>query len=222
MAPDAPATANVLIDARGGSAGTAEIAVTGCTIQHSSDSPDSANIRFIGTDDDDDRHWGNLTVGNNVLSDVQINVDIQGARGVSIVGNTFWRGVQYNLRIEQSSNVVVGPNVFDRNPPYRDEDVANNGLLFSRCNDSTIHGLHVNGVRRSDAAVMLVDCCQMNLSACTVLNSDHAGLLLKNTINSRVSDCLLSNRRSQQATWQAIKVVGGQENMIVDNLVVEN
>ena len=31
--------------------------------------------------------------------DVQINVDIRMARGVSIVGNTFWKGGQHNLRL---------------------------------------------------------------------------------------------------------------------------
>ena len=46
MGVKAPATANVFIDATGGSIG--EIAITGCTIQHTHNAPDSANIRTIG------------------------------------------------------------------------------------------------------------------------------------------------------------------------------
>ncbi|MFH1267475.1 MAG: glycosyl hydrolase family 28-related protein, partial [Planctomycetota bacterium] len=48
MSVDAPPTANVLIDCTGSSAGTAEVAITGSTIQHNNPSPDSANIRVIG------------------------------------------------------------------------------------------------------------------------------------------------------------------------------
>jgi hypothetical protein len=50
VAEASPPTANILIDATDGSGGTAEVAITGCTIQHTHQANDSANIRFIGTD----------------------------------------------------------------------------------------------------------------------------------------------------------------------------
>jgi hypothetical protein len=46
MAPDAPAAANVLIDSTDGS--TDEVTIIGCTLQHNSQSPGSANVRVIG------------------------------------------------------------------------------------------------------------------------------------------------------------------------------
>jgi len=214
---EAPPTANVLIDCTGGSAGTAEVAITGCTIQHTPAANDSANIRFIGLDSGD-RRWGHLVIANNVLSDVQINVDIQLARGVSIVGNTFWTGVQHNLRIVDSTNVVVGPNVMDRNPRYRDEATADEGVLVHNCQDATITGLHINGVRRKEAGLILEDCRRLNVTGCTILDCDNAGLLLENVTDSRVSDCLLSNELSDAASWVPLKVIGGSENTIVDGL----
>ena len=172
MGADGPPTANILIDAAGGAAGTAEVAITGCTIQHTHGAPDSANIRFLGLDSHG-RNWGHLTIQGNVLSDVQVNVDIGHARGVNITGNTFWRGVQHNLRVVDSSSVVIGPNTMDRNPHYRDEETADDGVLLRGCRDSTIAGLHIRGVRRAPAGLVLDDCERVNVSGCTILDCDH-------------------------------------------------
>ncbi|HUT91016.1 MAG TPA: right-handed parallel beta-helix repeat-containing protein [Thermoguttaceae bacterium] len=218
---EAPPTANVLIDCTGGKGGTAEVAITGCTIQHSHAARDSANIRFIGCDFDD-RRWGHLVISGNVMSDVQINVDIQLARGVSIVGNTFWKGVQHNLRIVGSTNVVVGPNVMDRNPRYQDQADADDGVLVRDCRDCTITGLHVNGARRKPGGLILENCRRMNVTGCTLLDCDNAGLLLKDVTESRVSDCLISNELPDAESWVPLKVIGGGENTIVDNGVGEN
>lgn len=218
MAPDAPPTANVLIDSTGGTAGTAEVAIVGCTIQHGPDGPDSANIRYIGSDASG-RMYGNVCIAENVLSDVQMNIDIQKARGVSIAGNTFWKGVQYNLRVEDSNNVLVGPNLFDRNPRYQTQAEANNGLLFRNCADLTITGLHVDGVARTPAGLVLENCRRVNLTGCTILDCDNAGLLLKDVTQSRVSDCLIRNDRKDAEGWLPLKIIGGSGNMIVDNLL---
>jgi hypothetical protein len=217
LAAQAPPTANILIDCTGGSGGTAEVAITGCTIQHTHAANDSANIRFIGMDHED-RRWGHLVIANNVLSDVQINVDVRLARGVGIVGNTFWKGVQHNLRVAESTNVVIGPNVMDRNPRYQDQADANDGVLLRDCRDSTITGLHVNGVRRKAAGLILENCRRLNVTGCTILDCDNAGLLLKDVTDSRVSDCLIRNERPDVESWQPLEVIGGGENLIVDNL----
>ena len=55
------------------------------------------------------------------------------------------------------------------------------------------------------------NCC------CTLLDCDHAGLLLKDVTESRVSDCLISNELPDAESWVPLKVIGGGENTIVDN-----
>ncbi len=210
---------NVLLDSRGSACGSAEVEITGCTLQHSG-GDDSANVRFLGNDLEDKRTWGHLTIADNVLSDVHVNIDLQKARGVSIVGNTFGTGYQYNLKIEDCANVVVGPNVFGRNPKYRDQETADNALLVRNCEDLTLTGLHVHGVRRAEAALTLENCRRVNLANCTILDCDRAGLLLKNVRLSRVSDCLIRNDLVQPGDpWTAIRATGGAGNMIVNNLV---
>ncbi len=209
---------NVLIDSDGSPGGTAEVAITGCTLQHSG-GPNSANVRFIGAGGDGQRAWGHLTIANNVVSDVETNIDIQKARDVSIVGNTVWTGYKYNLRVCDSSNVVVGPNVMGRNPRYRDEKTANDGVLFRNCADCTLSGLHINGVRRAPAGLVLEDCRRMNVTGCTILDCDTVGVLLKNVSDSRLSDCLIRNDREDAAAWVPLRVSGGRDNMIDTQLL---
>lgn len=213
MHPETEPTANVLIDCRGGTAGTAEVAITGCTIQHNNHSPDSANIRMIGRSrpiNDELVREGNLTITGNVISDVQVNVHLVDCRGVSIVGNTFWRGFRHNLLIENSSNIVVGPNNFDRNPRYGvrgNEAQPTNSLLISNSNDCTLSGLHINNVLDSPAALTVRDCSRINLHGCTILDSDNVGLLLENVRDSRVSDCLIRDDLLEESKMTPIKLI---------------
>lgn len=215
---------NVLIDSAGSYGGTAEVAISGCTIQHSG-GPDSANIRFIGASGKGKngelgrRAWGQLTIANNVLSDVETCIDIQKARDVSIVGNSIWQGYKYNLRVRDSSDVVVGPNVFGRNPRYRSEEKCDNAIYFQNCEDLTLTGMHIRGVRRAPAGLVLDNCRRANVTNCTILDCDSLGILMKNVELARVSDSLIRNDRKDAAAWRPIEIVGGKDDMIVDNLL---
>lgn len=220
MTADAPATANVLIDSTTGSVG--EVAITGCTIQHTHSGPDSANIRILGagilnTRDPRPTQEGHVTITGNVLSDVQVNVHLKNARGVTLTGNTFWMGFAHDLLVEDSSNVVVGPNNFDRNPRYEyTRTSARGGVAFLRSRDCTLTGLHVNGVRHHEAAVLLEECSRINASNGTVLDCDGAGLRLKNTSLSRIDGWLIRDDRGANAA-PALHVAGGEGNTIVGN-----
>jgi len=217
---DGPATANILIDGRGGTAGTAEVAVTGCTIQHTHKAPDSANIRFIGTDAAD-RRWGHLTITGNVMSDVRVNVDLQKVRGACITGNTFWKGVQHDLRAVDCTNLVIGPNAMDRNPQYQDQQSANGGVLLERCRDMTISGLHVSGVRRAPGGLVLRECRAANITGCTLLECENTAIALLDTHDTRVSNCLIRNQSPGEDGWKPITVIGGEGNDVTDNTVID-
>ncbi len=223
MSPDAPPTANVLIDCTGSRYGTGEVAVTGCTIQHNNPSPDSANIRIIGRSEPSGNldlvREGNVTITGNVLSDVQVNVHLKDCRGVAITGNTFWMGYKHNLLIEDCSNIVVGPNNFDRNPRYAYGNAleANNGLVVRDSEDCTLTGLHITNVWRDPAGLSIENCRRFNITDCTILDCDNVGLLLKNVTHSRVSDCLMRDDRAESNSVP-VKIVGGSGNLIDDAL----
>ncbi|MEA1950037.1 MAG: right-handed parallel beta-helix repeat-containing protein [Planctomycetota bacterium] len=220
---------NVLIDSAGSTGGTAEVAIVGCTIQHSG-GPNSANIRFIGASpkgkdgSPGKRAWGHITIANNVLSDVETNIDIQKACEVSIVGNTIWKGYKYNLRVRDSSNVVVGPNIFARNKRYRSEETSDNAIVFENCDDMTLTGLHIHRVLRAPAGLVLDKCRRVNITGCSILDCDSLGILMKNVELARVSDCIIRNDRfrdgcKEAGDWRPMEVVGGKANMIVNNLL---
>lgn len=195
---DRPPTANILIDSTGGT--NAEVAITGCTIQHTRTVPGSANIRvkgpttpLAGTDEVRDGH---VTIVGNVLSDARVNVHLDHARGVVVTGNTFWTGEEYNLLAENSTSVVVGTNNMDRNPRYfREEDKATNAVLFRDCTDCTLTGLYLKGTRHAPAGIALEKCDRINVSNLTILDCDGIGLSLKNVTRSRVAGCLIRDDR---------------------------
>ncbi len=224
MSPDQPPTANVLIDCREGSHGTAEVAITGCTIQHNHTAPGSANVRIIGRSNPTARQSlvreGNVTISGNVFSDVFVNVHLQDCRGVVMTGNTFWMGFQHNLLIEDSSNIVIGENNLDRNPryDYGDTTQANNSIIIRDSEDCTINGLHISNVYRDPAAVTIQRCRRMNINNCTILDCDNVGLLLEDLSDSRVAGCLIRDDRPNSQSVP-VRIIGGRGNLIDESLM---
>lgn len=215
-------TANVLIDSEGAMVG--EIAIVGNTIQHDHYAPGSANIRinenaFIRPHSAEHRD-GNITIADNVLSDVQTNIEVTSARGVTITGNTMWKGYTHNIRIDDCRNILVSNNVLDRNPRYHyaDGSTAQVGMLFTNCDGCTISGNHINGTGDQTAALEIRDSRRMNLTNCSILDYSTTGLLLKNVSDSRVSDCLIRTDVPGSETAQALQTIGGKDNQIIDNL----
>ncbi|UCF16755.1 MAG: right-handed parallel beta-helix repeat-containing protein, partial [Phycisphaerales bacterium] len=197
MGQKSPPTANVLIDATGGSIG--EIAITGCTIQHNHTARNSANIRIIGegqprpTYAQGELRGGNVTITGNILSDVQTNIHLSKVRGVTIVGNTLWKGYAQDLLVESSTSIVVGQNVFDRNPRYHygDGATAKRGLIFRNCSDVILTGLQIASVKGHEAGLMLKRCRRFNISGCTILDCNNCGILMDDVADSVISGCLV-------------------------------
>ena len=224
MGQKVPATANVLIDATGGSIG--EIAITGCTIQHTHNVHGSANIRIIGEGQPrgayahGELRGGNITITGNILSDVQVNIHLNKVRGVTIVGNTIWKGFTHDFLIEGSSSVVIGQNVFDRNPRYHygDGASANRGLVFRDCDSIILTGLQINNVWRKNGGLILEKCRHFNISDCIILNCDNCGILMDDVQDTIISGCIVSDTRRESKEGMTLKVTKGNGNFIVNNL----
>ncbi len=222
MSKDGLPTANVLIDCREGS--TAEVAITGCTIQHSN-VKGSANIRILGAGKGirtgSVGNWGHVTIQGNVLSDVEDNIHMKDCRGVAITGNTLWMGYKHNLNIENCEQIVLGANVMERNPAYdygtSKETV--NSVVFSWCRDCTIGGLHLQSVKSVEAGMVFDDCHRCNITACTVLDCSPVGVLMRNCTKCRISDCLIIAEEIKKESFMPLKLVGGGMNQVSDNLI---
>ena len=220
MGRDMTPTANILIDCSSSPWGTAEVAITGCTIQHNSHSPDSANIRILGGNHfgtpPEKKRWGNVTITGNILSDVMVNVHLKDCRGVAISGNTFWKGFQHNLLLEGCSNVAMGSNVLDFNLNYAQKVIARNSLKVINCEDCTFSGLQITNVKDS-VALLMEDCRRVNVSGCSIVDCENIGLSLRNVTNSIVANCIIHSR--SETAVNPIEKVQSDGNLMVNNLV---
>lgn len=221
MSPAAPPTANVLFDCQDGT--VAEAAIVGCTIQHSANAPQSANVRIRGTGRvvrggvPTTFQCGHVTIADNVLSDVQTNLDLHGVRGATISGNTLWQGFTHNLVLSGCQQIVVQGNLCERNPLYGYTAESNNGVLIEGCQDVTLLGLHLQNVQRSPAGLVLRDCRRLHVADCTILDSENAGLLLDDVRQSRIADCFIRDDRDSHRPSPPIRIRGGGENHFLDN-----
>lgn len=224
--PKGPPAANVELNSTGGSIG--EVTITGCTIQHSHKAPGSANIRILGAGTDPSlarrggrptTREGNVTITGNIFSDVEINLEIHQARGVTITGNTFWEGFTHDLLIEDSSNVLITGNNFDRNPRYLVNGnglAEKNGVVLRRVADSAFSGNVMVGVHGKEAAVDVEDSTRLRITDNSILDSDGHALRLTRLSRSLVSGNLLRDDRpaNQRSQAERLSVREGSENRI--------
>ena len=204
-----PPAANVLFDVTTGS--VREGAIVGCTIQHDHDAAGSANIRLVGRQAEP-MMVGNLSIANNVFSDVAVGIDLSYARGVSITGNTFMECFEAAIRAVGSSNLVLTGNVVDRNPDYKDE-VSSNMISLERCRDSLIDGCHLASIRSPDGAIVLKECGWCQVTDCALLDCETTRVLLKGCEDCRVSNLLVRRLQGDSAT-AAVMDEQGRNNRI--------
>jgi Right handed beta helix region len=210
---DGPLAANLLLDCRVGS--VREGAITGCTLQHGREPIDSANIRFIGASKENPLRVGTFVIGDNVLSDVKVNIHLQNARGVVIEGNTLWEGFEYNLLAENCSQLLIGPNLFDRNPEQK-EVTSKNGVELRECSDCTLTGLHMHDVHGNDAALTLDHCAWCNVTNCHITDSGETLIAFQECDHCRLSGCLLRGLPESDSALM-IRVDGGVDTSIIDD-----
>ena len=209
-------TANVLIDSTGGTNGIAEVAITGCTIQHHPNVPESANIRIFGKSKSAERE-GYITITGNILSDVRTNIHLKDVRSVAVAANTFWSGRDQDLLVENCIGVVLSGNSFDRSPRHKAE--ANGGLILRDCADCIIQGAHINGVTGQAAGLVIENSARINVADCVITDCDGAGVLLKESSMSRVAGCIIRDgRESKDGDVTAVSVSGGLANRVSGNV----
>ena len=186
-------TANILIDVSGSAndrtKSIAEIAITGCTIQHAANysgseekttAPGGANIRLAGKEV---YPIDSVTISGNVISDTTTNIDITHAHDVTIGANTFFAPKPNNLLVAHSQRVVVSGNTF--NPR---QFTRTGTIRFSDCEDcilanSTIHKF------ATDAGAVILDRCSGFMVTGLILSDCNSGIVLKDTSDTTIANC---------------------------------
>lgn len=188
--------ANILIDVSGSdgdkSKSIAEIAITGCTIQHSSNyggskydslAPGGANIRLLGKE-----IWpiDSVTITGNVISDTSLNIDISHSTDVTLSGNTLFAPNPDFLRVTDSKRVVVNGNTF--NPRQFERDGR---ITFERSEDCIISNCTFRALQAEDGAITVRDCKRINMIG-NILTESKSGVKVENSEEIVTADWIVS------------------------------
>ncbi|MCB1120192.1 MAG: right-handed parallel beta-helix repeat-containing protein [Verrucomicrobiae bacterium] len=180
--------ANVWIDLSAQEEGTsvAEVSITGCTLQHSANqgrravlAPGGANIRIVGRPE---YPVDTVTIGNNVLSDTSLSVDIDYAKDVVLTGNNFFTSMPQDLVVHRSERVLVNGNSFN---PRQDWSVG--GIVFRDSKSCLFSNNTVHGFRDPVAAILFERCINSRISNCILTDIDH-GIVMRDC-----QDCSVDN-----------------------------
>jgi hypothetical protein len=218
--PNGPPTGNIVLDSRGAIKGVAEVAIVGCTIQHTYKGPGGANIRIVGAAKepaDPDIRKGHITIANNVLSDVQTNIELRNVRGAAVTGNTMWRGYERNILIEGSRDIVVSSNTLGRSPRYSTQGrpTETNAVMIRNSQDVIFNANVLSLTRRAPAGLTVEKSTRINITNNTIVDCDGPEILLDRVSLSRVSGCILNDTRKDAPN---VKQTGGSTVQIVNNL----
>lgn len=189
-------TANILLDVSGSpedrSRSIAEVAITGCTIQHSSNysgkeykelAPGGANIRFLGKAV---HPIDSVTITGNVLSDVSVNVDLRDCTDIAFTGNVLFAPNPDNLHVVRSKRVVVNGNTFN---PREFERPGR--IVFEQSEDCVFANNTLRALAAADGVLVVRDSARLRLSG-NVLAESGSGLRIERSRDLLVSDWIVS------------------------------
>ncbi|MEX2579728.1 MAG: right-handed parallel beta-helix repeat-containing protein [Verrucomicrobiales bacterium] len=189
-------TANILLDVSGSPddkrKSIAEVAITGCTIQHSSNysgdtydsiAPGGANIRLLGKE-----IWpiDSVTISGNVISDTSVNIDIRRSTDVTLTGNTLFAPNPDFLHVADSRRVVVNGNTFN---PRQFERAGR--IVFDRCEDCIVSNCTFRALHADDGAIAVRNSARINLTS-NILTESRSGLVLENAKDVAVKNWMVS------------------------------
>ncbi len=196
-ADDSPTiTANVFLDLSNSigdkSHSIAEVSITGCTIQHSSNyagkafeslAPGGANIRILGK-----KIWpiDSVAINGNVISDTSVLVDIHHATDISLTGNTFFAPNPDFLHLENSQRIIITGNTFNPRQFKRP-----GRLIFKNCQDSILTNCTLRGLEATEGTVIIDNCSRINLNG-NILSESNSGVLIRKSKGITVKNWLVS------------------------------
>ena len=205
-----PDSADVWIDSREGT--VREGTLTSNTIQ-AKGSPRGANIRIEGATRHDSASAGLWTITGNVLSDQEINVWLRYCRGLTLSGNVFASAYKHSILLEHCRDVVIGPNVLDHNPDYSGAFI--DGIRIVGSAGINLQNLILDGCRAGSpeegGAIEVVDSSEVLILGCQVLDAEHRGIDIRNCRNTKVSECIVVDRRARPTMREPVRIVGSSE-----------
>jgi len=200
-------TANILLDVSGSpedkSKSIAEVAITGCTIQHSANyggkkgatmAPGGSNIRLRGKAI---YLIDSVAITGNVISDTTTNLLIDHSMDVTLSGNTFFAPKPGHLTVTNSERVIVSGNTFN---PRQFERPGT--IHFKDSKDCVLTGNTLHQFATPDGALILENCEGFTVNGLSLTDCG-SGIVLKNTRDTSIASCS-ARRTAEGATALSI------------------
>lgn len=184
--PKGSGIANVLLDQSSDpKSSIAEVAITGCTIQHSGqygsqqDGVGGVNIRVLGND----RHRANMiTITGNILSEVTTNIQLDKVMDVTVTGNTFFTTRKTDMIVENSERVVVTGNAFNPRDPR-----TVGQLVFRNCSHCLLTNSTLHDLKATEGVIVLEKCRFFQIAHC-ILSKPASGIQIRDCSHCTVTD----------------------------------
>jgi hypothetical protein len=220
--PEAPHSADILIDANDPDATVREGTIVSNTIQ-ALYSPGGANVRVLGHDAADNKA-GLFTISNNLIGTQEINVHLVSCRGVALSGNVIYGGRHRNIVAERCRNLVMTGNVIEHNPDY------NIGALCTGVRLSASEGCTVNACTLADAEteaaqpreglLEVVGCDRVTVAGCQITDGFPRGLYVRDSKRVTVTGCAIADTREPRRNAEALLWEGpGEGNRLSGNTI---
>ena len=211
--------ADILIDMTPKGSSFREGTIVGNTIQ-ARPSPNGANIRFLGGKNL--LTGGLLAITGNLIGSQTHNIHLKDCRGVTISGNSIYSAAEHSLWFEDSANIIAAGNSIDWNPDHKKKHLVD-GILIDRCKGVILSGTIIEdsfqGAEQSGGAVDVRKSQDVSITNCQVLDFRFRGITLTDAVRCRVTGCSIIERRQKPQKGTSIRVIGGRDNLIVDNIV---
>jgi hypothetical protein len=210
--------ADVLFDCRHGT--VREGTLVANTIQ-ARETPDGANVRFLGAKDHPNA-VGLFTITGNLIGSQARALDLHACRAVIITGNSIYSGYRQAIWAEDADNLVIGANSIDHNPEYQGN--STDQVVLRNCRHVSVTGLvmqHTRAATTPVTASMLFDgCANVNIVGVQIVNARVRGIALENCNVVRVADCTVRGRTGDES-FQAAVAADGQcsQLMVVNNFM---
>jgi len=189
-------TANILLDVSGSAddktRSICEVAITGCTIQHSSNysgknyreiAPGGANIRILGKEI---YPIDSIAITGNTLSDTTVNLDLRDCTDITLTGNTCFAPNPDNLHITRGKRILVDGNTFN---PREFERPGR--IVFDQCQDCLFTNNTLRSLLAEDGSVVVKGSARLALHG-NLLTESKSGVRVENSKDIAVKDWLVS------------------------------
>ena len=195
-----------------GPTGIREGTISGNTIQ-AKRTNDGANVRIEGIGPECNYKIGLIAISGNLITNQNCNILIKHGRNIAIQGNTMLLGPDRNIRVVNSDQISISSNVIDDIPDYGGDTVG--GVELDGCTGSSINGLILQNAKHG---IQVRNSSEINITGCIVKEPQTCGIDLIDTSNSRVSDCIVTDKGKDRKMASAIRGRGNcSQNMIINN-----